>query len=107
MREVTKDVVPEENKIIINFDETKLTASQVRLMKSLNALLLQNMTTQSEGEFFDTCAEMMRVCAGMINQSQFPTKAEGKIPYAKQAIEYSIDVLQEHVEEDTVVRYDN
>lgn len=101
------EIKSETNKIIINFDEKKLSPSQIRLMKSLNALLLQNMTTQSEGEFFDTCAEMMRVCAGMINQSKFPKEAEGKIPYAKQAIEYSIDVLQEHVEDETIVRYDN
>lgn len=101
------EIKSEGNKIIINFDESKLSPAQVRLIKSLNALLLQNMTTQNESEFFDTCAEMMRVCAGMINQSTFPKEAEGEIPYAKQAIEYSIDILQEHVEENTVVRYDN
>lgn len=101
------EIKSEANKIIINYDESKLSAAQVRLLKTMNALLLQNMTTQNEGEFFDSCAEMMRVCAGMINQSKFPREAKESIPYAKQAIEYSIDILQEHVEEDTVVRYDN
>ena len=101
------EIKSEANKIIINFDEKNISPSQVRLLKSLNALLLQNMTTQSESEFFETCAEMMRVCAGMINQSKFPRESNDKVPYAKQAIEYSIDVLQEHVEDNTINRYDN
>lgn len=101
------EIKSEANKVIINFDESKLSAAQVRLIKTMNALLLHNMTTENEGEFFDSCAELMRVCAGIINQSKFPSEAKENIPYAKQAIEYSIDILQEHVEEDKITRLDN
>lgn len=101
------EIKQDGNKIVINFDESRLTPAQVRLIKTLNALLLHNMTTPNEAEFFETCAEMMKVCAGMINQASFSTGAPGDIPYAKQAIEYSIDVLQEQVDDDKVTRLDN
>ncbi|MGB0452672.1 MAG: hypothetical protein ACPGJV_03085 [Bacteriovoracaceae bacterium] len=101
-------LIKESQKMLeVSIEEYDLTPAQVRLMKSLNALMLEAMSTPDEHQFFDSCAEIMRVCAGMIKQSSFPRNQNSNIPYAKQAIEFSMDILQEHLEKKSVVRYDN
>ena len=101
----TKLIVP----IDVDVDEATLPAPQVRLLKSLNALILSALTTVEEDQFFKTTEEIMMICAGIINQSHF-SKAQSKnnsIPYAKQAIELSIDSLQEQLERNALNRYDH
>ncbi len=98
-----------EKKINIQLDTTELTPAQVRLIKSLNSMLAHVITTEDESEFFEGSAECMRICASLIKQSYFATdlKDADNIPYADQAIEYSMDVLQEHITDSKVVTYDN
>lgn len=100
-----------KNNTILNLqiDTSELTPTQVRLIKSLNSLLLGVVTTDNEAEYFDDSAEAMRLCASLIQQSHFTQQfnSDKAIPYADQALEYSIDVLQEQVSSSKVVTYDN
>lgn len=99
----------DSEEVTIKLDTKKLAPAQIRLIKSLNATLSNVLTTSEESEFFDMSAEFMRLCAAIINQSNFTSivKKNAPIPYAEQAIEYSIDILQECVEQSKVVTYDN
>ena len=98
------------NENLINFviDTSELSQSQVRLIRTMNSLLLGVITTDSEAEFFDDSAELMRICASLIKQSNFAESLiDNDIPYADQALEYSVDVLQEQISTSRVVAYDN
>lgn len=96
-------------KVLIELDASELTNQQVRLIKSINAMLAHVVTTDEEEEFFEGSAEFMRMCASLIKQSNFSTELKGKndIPYAEQALEYSMDTLMEHMSNSKVVHYDN
>lgn len=98
----------EDKYISLKIDITELTPAQVRLIKTINALLISVMTTESEKEFFEDSAEFMRYCASLIKQSCFAEMMKNeKIPYADQALEYSMDILQENMSSSRIVSYDN
>jgi hypothetical protein len=97
-----------QQKIFIEVDTTEMTAAQVRMLKTLNSLISHVLVTENEGEFFDNAAEVMRMAASLIKQANFTTDMKGNdIPYAEQVLEFSIDVLQEHMSQAKVVSYDN
>lgn len=95
--------------IKIEIDGSELTPQQVRLIKSLNTMLTHVLLTENEEEYFEGSAEFMRMCAALIKQARFTEelKDQSNIPYAQQALEYSVDVLQEYVTASKVVSYDN
>jgi len=99
----------QKKKLNIEIDTNGLTEAQVRLIRSLNAMLTHVLLTDEESEFFDGSAEFMRMCAALIKQSHFTEKllAEENIPYADQALEFAVDVLSEHMTLSKVVQYDN
>jgi hypothetical protein len=97
-----------KNKESIEIDATDLTTAQLRQLKSLTTLLAHVLSTDTESEYFDGAAESIRVCASLIKQANFVEAVkESKIPYGEQVLEYSLDVLQEHIEGSRVVNYDN
>ena len=97
-----------KEKIFIEIDTTELSSAQIRAIKTLNHMLTHVLTTVEEGEYFDGSAETMRICASLIKQAKFISGFDDEnIPYAQQALEYSIDVLQEHMTSAKVVTYDN
>ncbi len=95
--------------IRIDIDGSELTPQQVRLIRSLNTMLAHVLLTENEEEYFEGSAEFMRMCASLINQARFTEelKDQSNIPYAQQALEYSVDSLQEYVTALKVVTYDN
>ncbi len=95
--------------IKIEIDGSELSTNQVRLIRSLNTMLAHVLLTENEEEYFEGSAEFMRMCAALIKQAHFTEnlKDATNIPYAQQALEYSIDVLQEYVTNSKVVTYDN
>ena len=102
-----KDTAKKE-KLYIEIDASELSAAQMRAIKTLNMLLNHTLTTESEGEFFDYSAEALRLCASLIKQANFVSDmAESDIPYAQQALEFSMDVLQEQMSSSKVINYDN
>ena len=98
-----------EQLIKIEIDGSELNPQQVRLIRSLNTMLTHVLLTESEEEYFEGSAEFMRMCAALIKQARFTEelKDHSNIPYAQQALEYSVDVLQEYVTASKVVTYDN
>ena len=98
-----------ETKVRIEIDASELTPQQIRLLKSLNAMISHVLITENEEEYFEGSAEFMRMCAALIKQAHFTEnlKGAGNIPYSQQALEYSMDVLQEYVTNSKVVTYDN
>lgn len=98
-----------ERMIRIEIDGSELTPNQVRLIRSLNAMLAHVLMTDNEEEYFEGSAEFLRMCAALIKQAHFTEnlKTVNNIPYAQQALEYSMDVLQEYVATSKVVTYDN
>ena len=98
-----------KDQISIDIDTNGLTPAQVRLIRSINTLLLHVVKTDDESEFFDGSAEFMRMCASLIKQSYFANELKNleDISYAEQALEYSMDVLQECMEGAKIVQYDN
>jgi hypothetical protein len=95
--------------IKIEIDGSELTPQQIRLVKSLNTMLTHVLLTENEEEYFEGSAEFMRMCAALIKQARFTEelKDQSNIPYAQQALEYSVDVLQDYVTASKVVAYDN
>lgn len=93
----------------ITFDTTELTPSQVRLVRSINVMLKNVLISDQENEFFEGSAELMRLCAALIKQSRFTDDImrTSNIPYAEQALEYSVDALQDVISNSRVVHYDN
>lgn len=108
-KEPTMIIKPaKQQKIFIEIDTTEMTAAQVRMLKTLNSLISHVLVTESEAEFFDNSAEALRLAASLIKQANFTTDMKGNdIPYAEQVLEFSIDVLQEHMSQSKVVSYDN
>ena len=93
----------------IEIDGSDFSPQQIRLIRSMNTLLANVMVTENEEEYFEGSAEFMRMCAALIKQARFSENLKGidNIPYAQQALEYSMDVLQEYVTNAKVVTYDN
>lgn len=98
-----------ERMIRIEIDGSELTPNQIRLIRSLNTMLAHVMLTENEEEYFEGSAEFMRMCAALIKQAHFTEnlKDASNIPYAQQALEYSMDILQEYVTASKVITYDN
>jgi hypothetical protein len=107
-------LMPAQTKLLdrmirIEIDGSELTPNQVRLIRSLNTMLAHVMLTENEDEYFEGSAEFMRMCAALIKQARFTEnlKDQSNIPYAQQALEYSMDLLQEYVTNSKVITYDN
>ncbi|MEI8346013.1 MAG: hypothetical protein WCG27_00995 [Pseudomonadota bacterium] len=98
-----------KNKLAIEIPAEGLTTAQVRLLKTFQSTLIDALTTDDEGAFFEGSAQLMRLCASLIQQAHFTekTKKLSSIPYADQALEYSLDLLQEQMISKKVVNYDN
>lgn len=97
------------NILTLTFDTTELSPAQVRLVRRMHAMLADLLTTDEEGEYFEGSAELMRLCAAMIKQSHFSDSKlrTASIPYGEQALEYSMDALQEQMSQSRVLTYDN
>ena len=102
------EIKQEGNKVTVEVNTERLSPNQVRLIKSINAMLAQVVTTEDEGVFFESSAELMRMCASIIQQSRFAETLihMDNVPYAEQALEYSLEVLQDYMSASNVISYD-
>lgn len=96
-----------QNNLQIHVDTRELEERQVRLIKTVNTLLTSLMTTENEGDFFEHTSEIMRTIATAVKHANFTRANRGAIPYAEQALEYSIDTLTDELHDAKFVRYDN
>jgi hypothetical protein len=97
----------EDETLKLEIDTKGMNPTQVRLLKSWNTLMAHVLLTHQEDEFFDGSAEVIRICAALVKQSNFASLTKSEIPYAEQVLQYSMEILQEHMEEEKVVSYDN
>ncbi len=98
----------EQKKVNIELDTTELNAQQIRLIKSINHMLSHVLTTDDECDYFDASSDLMKMVASAVKQSNFTAYwANNKnIPYAEQALEFSVDALAEQLGS-SIVEYDN
>lgn len=97
-----------KEKLFIEIDASELTPAHKRMLKTLNTLLLQVLTTNDEGKYFEGSAEIMRQCAALIKQARFiDNEKMASIPYTEQVLEFSMDILQEQITNMKVISYDN
>lgn len=91
----------------LGVEATQLGPAQLRLLNTLNHLLRKVLTTQDEAEYFDSSAEAMRICASLIKQSAFVEEMDENAVYSDQALEYSIELLQDCMSSSKLIVYDN
>jgi hypothetical protein len=92
----------------IKKDNAGLSAAQMRLIRSIHSMLLHISSVKNEEEFFEGSAELMRMVAQAVQQSDFvQSKGDEEINYAEQAVEFAIDVVNEALQKRKVISYDN
>ena len=98
----------QKNKLIMELDTTELSDQQVRLIKQIHTWLAHVCSTESESEYFNSSAELMRLFASAIKQARFgESHKNSSIPYTTQALEFSLDIIGEHIEKQRLIQYDN
>ena len=83
-----------------------LTPTQLRLVKTLHVLLSNLLASETESEYFDTSAELMKKTSELIKHANFATQNQS-IPYGNQAVEFSLDSLNELIDQDKIQNLDN
>ncbi len=99
-----------KTKLNLEFDTSEMSATQVRLIKTLTAALANVMVTEDECEYFEQSSEILRLCASIVQESNFSTISaanKSSIPYGEQALEFALDNLTEQMAMAKVVKYDN
>ena len=95
-----------EQELLIKLNIEDLSPTQVRLLKSITTLLSTVVSADEEGEFFDTSSELFKKVAELVKHAQFAEKNRN-INYGEQAVEYSIDNLNETLEGSNLQNMDN
>ncbi|MGK0367400.1 MAG: hypothetical protein ACI9QD_000534 [Thermoproteota archaeon] len=96
-----------KDQLHIDFDTKEMTEVQVRLLKTVNVLLTNIMTTSEEADYFENTAELMKTIASVVKKSHFASDHNESIAYAEQAIEFAVDSLSDEINSEKYVRYDN
>ena len=103
-----KGIIEKNGQLQIHLDISTLNPAQVRLLKKITTSLQEVVTSEEEYEFFEGSAELMKLCGQLIQQAQFVHAHQaGPIPYAKQALEFSIDHLTDSLHKGRSLRVDN
>ena len=84
------------NELNIKLNTEDLSPTQVRLIKTMNALLAHVLTADDESEYFDASAEFLRKAAEVIKHAQFANE-NTHMNYGNQAVEFAIDFINEHL----------
>lgn len=95
-----------ENELIIKLNTEELSATQIRLLKTINALLIHVMIADEESEYFESSSELIRKTAELVKHASFADKNK-EIDYGTQAVEFAIDFLNETLEENKLRNIDN
>lgn len=95
-----------EQELLIKLNIEDMSPTQVRLLKSITTLLSTVVSADEEGEYFDTSSELFKKVAELVKHAQFADKNRN-INYGEQAVEYSIDNLNETLASNGVHNMDN
>lgn len=93
----------------LEYDTTLLSPQQIRLIRTLSASLEQLLETDNEEEFFECSAELLKLSAKAIKISHFAEQVKGtdKESYLDQAVEYSLDSVEDGLENHKILTFDN
>jgi len=85
------------NVLNLKIEADELSESQVRLIKSINSLLVYNMTIDEEAEYFESSAQLLNLISLAIRESNFlqDHNKSDKKNLGNQAIEYALESLIE------------
>ena len=83
----------------LDLDVTGLTERHKRLIKTLNAQIIEILKCEQEGEYFKSTEEAVKTIANIVKQAQFQSfcMEEEPIPYAEQALEAAFDNVRDSV----------
>ncbi len=95
-----------EQELLIKLNVEDLSPTQIRLLKSITSLLTNVVCADEESEFFDTSSELFKKVAELVKHAQFAEKNR-KINYGEQAVEYSIENLNEAINGSGLRNIDN
>ena len=96
-------------KIPKGIDIEEFKPEQARLIRSILVVISSLLQAKEEDVFFNNSAELIRLSASLVKQSDFTKnlKIKNNIPFSEQALEYSLDVLQECMNTESIVVHDN
>lgn len=101
-----ESLTKKEKELLLKMDTEGLTSTQVRLVKSIHTLLANVLTSEEEGEYFENSAELMKKAAELIKHSNFAVNHKA-MSYGDQAVEFSVDNLNECMDENKIQNLDN
>ena len=101
-----QDLSQKEKELIIKLNVEELSTTQIRLIKSMNALVAHILTSDDESEYFELSSQLFRKAAEVIKHSQF-SESNTDISYGDQAVEFALDFLSETIENNKVRNIDN
>ena len=95
-----------EQELVIKLNVEEMTPTQVRLLKNITSLLTNVVSADEEAEFFDTSSELFKKVAELVKHSHF-AETNRNINYGEQAVEFSIDNLNETLDGNSLHNIDN
>jgi hypothetical protein len=95
-----------ETEIVMKLDTEGLTATQVRIIKNVHALLSHVLASEEESEYFEASAELIKKTAELIKHSNFAVDHRN-MAYGDQAVEFAVDTLNETMDEQKLQNIDN
>ncbi len=99
------DLSKKDLELLINLNTEELDSVQIRLIKSMNALMTQLLTAEDEAEYFELSAALVKKSSEVIKASNF---SKSKNPHiAKQALEFAFDFFQDGIIDDENGNVDN
>ena len=84
--------------LILKVETHDLSPMQVRLLKHTHTLLIHVLAAETEEEYFEASAQLLKQSAQIVKHANFAESNKGKIAYGDQAVEYSVDGLNEAME---------
>jgi hypothetical protein len=95
-----------EQELLIKLNVEEMTPTQVRLLKNITSLLTSVVCADEEAEYFDSSSELFKKVAELVKHSQF-AESNRKMNYGEQAVEFSIDNLNESLDGQSLRNIDN
>ena len=89
--------------LLLKVDTFDLNPAQVRLLKHINTLLVHVISAEEESEYFEVSAELIKQTASLIQNTNFTNNKN----VTQQALEFAIDFLNDRLNENGDVTFDN
>jgi len=101
-------ILQKQNPQPFDINIENLSPQQIRLIKSCLVSLAEVSRTTKEEEYFELTSELFQILANIIKHAHFPAQAaiSSKIPYAEQALELSIETLNDLLYCQVLKKYD-